>query len=860
MDTHSLEFWGTQQAWLLAGLLVVAQVGLAGLGAWHVRYRRWRPAGRAFAALAGPVVLMLTLLGEMLLDRRQGRGRQTPSRLAAIAAAGGMAIALAALGAVTGWQASAIWLTVTTSQLLLLVALLYNDALPKTLGSHKTVSLISLRSLAILALLAVLFKPVWQTIAAPTEARPVVAVVLDASASMTTTDEAPPSRYAEALGLLASQRDRLESLFDVRWYVFHDVATAYDHFDAIPPQADATAMTTNLAAGLRGPGSIPPADLAGVLLISDGRHNAEASWQNALARLRTTVFVAGTGAIEEAAPQPANVELITTNAPLEVPAGETITFDVDLAVTGLANSTLELELLDVTTDTPTPLAQATLWIDSDTEQPQVSFTCTVEDVPSEAGTVRHFRILATPLPGETCPDDNALEIYIIPTHDRLRVLYIEGVLRPEFKWLSRLLRNDSHLEVITLVRIDDEQFWSRGQVEGQPLLALPTSAQEFAAFDVILLGDLDADYWSAEQLAMLEAFVDDGGGLMMLGGHNAMGPGGYDATPLGDAMPVDLGPRTIGQVEAPFDLQLTAAGQAHPIFAGLAGQFITPNPLPELTGCVATGPAKPGAEVLAIHPVAMLSHGPAIALAVQPYGAGRTAVFAADTTWRWQLGALEGDADVYSPFWLQTIRYLGGDDRRQKDQPPALAGAMERHHIAAGESVRLRALALGMPDAVDTPARLEATLTPRDPSQAPYRVMLTSTEGTYHEATLTPPAPANGNAQAIYDVTIHMLTDERTLAACGPMTLLVAQPPAELEALARDEPILQAIARDSGGHYADLPAMVELIDLLALSHRPSQAATPRIEATSLHSFPLCFVFFAAALTAEWTLRRRWQLQ
>ncbi len=856
MATHSLEFWGTQQAWLLAGLLMVTQSGLAVLAAWHLRHRRWRLGAWALLALAGPLVLAIGLLISITIQRRRGEAQFVPTSLAAAGGACGLALVIAVLGMATGWKTSAIWLVATGSQLLLLISLLYGTALPARLGAARTASLVSLRSVAILALLAVLFKPVWQTIAAPTEALPVVAVVLDASASMGTTDGTPPSRYAEALSLLASQHHRLESLFDVRWYTFDAASRRHDHFEAIPPEAT-NAMTTNLAAGLRGPAEIPPGDLAGVLLVSDGRHNADAAWLGALDRLGAAVFVAGVGSLTESAPQPANVELITTNAPLEAPAGETITFDVDLAVTGLPNSTVKLELLDVTTSTPQPLGDVSLWIDNDSERTQVSFSCPVEDTPAEAGPARHFRLTASPLPGETCLDDNALEIYVIPTHDRLRVLYVEGVLRPEFKWLGRLLRGDDRLEVITLVLVDEDRFWSRGQVEGKPLLTLPATAEELGVFDVILLGDLDADYWSANQLAMLETFVDEGGGLMMLGGHNALGPGGYGATPLSDVMPVILGPRTIGQVNEPFDLQLTAAGNAHPIFTGLAGQFITPNPMPELTGCVATGPAKPGAEVLAIHPLAMLDHGPAIVLAVQPYGEGRTAVFTADTTWRWQLGAQDDAADVYSPFWLQTIRYLAGNDRREKDQPPAVAGAMSRHHIAAGESVELRALALGLPD---ENARLEAVITPRGPDTQITRVGLISEDGRYYRATLSPPAPEDDAPQALYDVTIQMVTDAGMPAYCGPMTLLVAQPPAELEALAREEAVLQTIAHDSGGHYADVTAMVELIDLLALRHRPPQAASARIEATSLHSFPLCFLFFAAALTVEWALRRRWQLQ
>lgn len=862
MNTYSLEFWGTQQTWLLAGLVMVASVALAVLGGWHLRRRRWRAGLWTLAALAGPGGLFAATAIDATLCYRRRQIHQMKLALASAAGAGALAVAAGALVILTGRARSAIYLAAAASQLLLLVAMLYGSALPRFLNARQTASLISLRSLAILALLATLFKPVWQTVAAPTRSRPILAVLIDASASMATDDSTPLSRYRESLTLLANQRRRLEALFDVRWFTFAAQPEAHDRFEALPDNTAAPEAGTDLGAALRAPARLVGEDLVSVLLISDGQHNGPTPCDLAAADLRVPLHVVGVGALTDSTPPRTNIELIATDAPLDTPAGEVITFDLEMTVTGLANSTVDLTLTDVTLDTPQLLDTQSLWIDTDDETPVIRFTCPVDPLPAEALThTRHYRIEATEMPGEMSLNDNALDLFIVPTHDRLRVLYIEGALRPEFRWLGELLRRDERLEVVTLVRIDAARFWSRGQIDGRAILDLPATAEEFARFNVILLGDLDASYWSDEQLALLEAFVDAGGGLMMIGGQHTMGPGGYGGTPVEAAMPVEFGPPGVGQITEPFEMIVTPVGARHPIFSGLSHYFMPPSPLSALTGCVATGAPKPGAEVLSVHPSVELPHGPAIVLATQPYGQGHSAVFTGDTTWRWLLGPSTEGKDAYDTFWLQTIRYLAGSDRRAEDHPPALAAALDRQQVRSGQSVTIRALAVGQPAPKDgATVSLTGHLVNHDTGAPVMQVELTSDDGRYYETAFTPPPPEAGDDLAVYELSVRMALEGDILAACGPLTCIVARPPAELEALARNEPLLQSLARDTGGQYTDITSLVELVDMMAISHRPAQRTASRIEATSLHSFPLCFILFAAALTAEWAMRRRWQLQ
>jgi Mg-chelatase subunit ChlD len=71
--------------------------------------------------------------------------------------------------------------------------------------------------------------------------------------------------------------------------------------------------------------------------------------------------------------------------------------------------------------------------------------------------------------------------------------------------------------------------------------AVPADAAEFGRYDLIVLGNISASDLAASQLAGLAAYVrDGGGGLLLLGGDRALGPGGYGRTPIEEISPVSF--------------------------------------------------------------------------------------------------------------------------------------------------------------------------------------------------------------------------------------------------------------------------------------------------------------------------------
>ncbi len=74
--------------------------------------------------------------------------------------------------------------------------------------------------------------------------------------------------------------------------------------------------------------------------------------------------------------------------------------------------------------------------------------------------------------------------------------------------------------------------------------ALPTDFASLAGYDSVVMVDVPRLRLSDRQLAALQVYVRDlGKGLVMIGGPESYGAGGYQKTPIEEALPVDMGVR-----------------------------------------------------------------------------------------------------------------------------------------------------------------------------------------------------------------------------------------------------------------------------------------------------------------------------
>jgi Ca-activated chloride channel homolog len=70
---------------------------------------------------------------------------------------------------------------------------------------------------------------------------------------------------------------------------------------------------------------------------------------------------------------------------------------------------------------------------------------------------------------------------------------------------------------------------------------IPGDVAGFAAYDVVALSDIAASELSPTQMEAIATYVKDlGGGLLLLGGDQSFGPGGYGKTPIEDVSPLSF--------------------------------------------------------------------------------------------------------------------------------------------------------------------------------------------------------------------------------------------------------------------------------------------------------------------------------
>ena len=99
---------------------------------------------------------------------------------------------------------------------------------------------------------------------------------------------------------------------------------------------------------------------------------------------------------------------------------------------------------------------------------------------------------------------------------------------------------DSNLQLVALQRTADNKFL-RLDIDTPDELAtgFPKTRAELFKYRAIILGSVEASFFTHDQLQMLAEFVNvRGGGLLMLGGRRSFSEGGYAGTPVADVMPV----------------------------------------------------------------------------------------------------------------------------------------------------------------------------------------------------------------------------------------------------------------------------------------------------------------------------------
>jgi len=549
-------------------------------------------------------------------------------------------------------------------------------------ASVSHLGLLGLRLAAIACGVLALWHPAWVREEQVAQ-RPMLAVVLDDSASMAQPARAPQmggdkvvSRYESAADVLTRRlRPTLGRACELS--LFDAEGRALDG-NKLPRDAEGVCspLTGTL---LQVQQTLRDQPLAGIVLLSDGREVLDRPATGGLEQLRVPVHVVQIA--DDSGPAgPPNVAIQGVAANRRALVGNTVRVAVNLAVSGTAqNTSVPVSILD----SERPVATRTVQLSSATSGRRAE----LEFVPRRAGDFV-YTVQAGMLPDELDGSDNRQTFPLHVTSKPLTVLYVDGVLRWEGKYVREALSSDPDINLISAVRTAPP-----GTDRGSQGLLLPP---QLANLDVVILGDVEAAFFSTEEMTALRAWVlESGGAVVLTGGYHSFGPNGFGATTLRDILPVEFSSESNPQSDQPFSLKLTEAGRESPIF-NLTGDPVRDaaffQALPPLAGCSRIAGVKPGAEVLAVNPQ-MGAPGSSAAdglpvMVAQDVGAGRTMVLAADTTWRWRMvvGGLTGDSSFYPRFWGQLVRWMRGTGLQPVEQ---LFVATDRYRYRTGQTIEV---------------------------------------------------------------------------------------------------------------------------------------------------------------------------
>lgn len=731
----------------------------------------------------------------------------------------------------------------------------------------------------------------------------------DVAAGLSTRDEQLRTLLDESSAVftgLAEDKDLLWLGFDRAAYELAASETAGDAPIAMPVLPDAAGDATDPGRAIDAAiDRLAARPVSGIVLFTDGRSPGPVPRETVqeLVRLGVPVFPVPLGS-----PEPArDLAIARVDAPEAAFVGDAVPIRVTLDTRGdqTADRTTAQPPRVTITDAETGRVLTERAVTPDElEAGAASLTIrpTEADLPtpdgsidggidSDAATVsdRRLRVTITPPAGDLLPDNNTAERTITLARGPIRVLYIDGSPRWEHRYLKNILLREPSIDAAVLLYAVGRRYEQDGDIV---LPRLPETAEDWAEFDVVIIGDTRAELFSASQLEGLRNHVAArGGGVLWLGGPAQM-PGGWHDTPAGVLLPItppiadprssaapgrrqpllwdesvtlvrtdasrELGVIELGNPDAapdsqPVDVADPAAGWTLLRWA----QRIGPERL------------KPAAQPLALATPTSGNAPPTPLVTTMRFGAGRSVYVATDEIWRWRFGQGE---NLTERFWIPIVRLLARGGLTRAGQAARLTGAPRESTPGDPVLISLELLDQRLIDA--RPGRVAATVEridddndraadPFDAGSRPDSLVLSpdSSAGVDDDAEraagITYSTAWTTDRPGRYRVSVS----DPLLAGLGEsglsVTVTVASPRDELRVLDTDHPALERLAEATGGRVL-LPSvageggLASLPQLLPNRERVVETAP---DVRTLWDTMPALAALVLLLTIEWVGRR-----
>ena len=376
-------------------------------------------------------------------------------------------------------------------------------------------------------------------------------------------------------------------------------------------------------------------------------------------------------------------------------------------------------------------------------------------------------------------------------------------------------------------------------------------------FDVILIGDVDASALGAENIDRIADLVArQGRGLMLIGGVNTFGPGGYRRTAIDPLLPIELGQ---------FNRQEFGADKPVRADVHLPGPLqMVPTPdRPHFITHLATGdenlnawqrlkPLRGANRFVSLRPnairIAESTAGDPL-LVGREFAPGRVLVCAVDSThrwWRW------GQQDAHKRFWRQAMLWLANKDELLRRD---VWVRLNRRRFRPGESISFQGGARAESGEPLLNVELSAVIQKDGEASSAATVAMVRDGDDWMGQVDAPTTPGE------YEVRMIARQDG---AEVGTATARfeVEQVDLELEDPAANPQLLamlSAMTKQAGGRAVP-PEQLRTL-LAEIREEPPEMKVEvqskwRFGDTSADTWPF-FIVFVALLAADWYLRKKW---
>ena len=467
------------------------------------------------------------------------------------------------------------------------------------------------------------------------------------------------------------------------------------------------------------------------------------------------------------------------------------------------------------------------------------------ELPAEAKTgIRKYRFTIDPVEGEMTTLNNQRSFQVDVREKKIHVLLYGRELDWNYALLKRVMGDDSTIMLTALYYKSKDVVCLEGsRQEGDQVLSrgFPADEKVLELYKCIILGSFPVTHLSDACQVALKKYVEGGGSVIFLGGHDSFGRGGYAASSIAPLLPWQI---IAGEPEISagrYPVMVPPQGAEHSLMSATA-DILDGVGAPALNSINRVGQLRSGAVSLLN---ASVGDETMAVVALQSYGSGQTLGVATDTLWRW--GRMQGKiAGAYGQFWRDATRYMCGafeggrfltvkwnrDKYRAGEEAVADIRVAGRH--AVGE-IRLKGTAEHAGKAQ------ELVIDPVSGETNTFRTKVFFPER--GEYVVDMEALAGGESLDKYKRAIHVDT---TLSEGAELVV--------------DDAFLESLASRNGGYYRSENQLDELMERLKAKMMASASPQdlPLVSKPDIlrGTLPVYVLLAMMVLVGEWMMRRR----